>query len=161
MEGVFHLFSKRGLSSSRSMALYARLGERCDRDISIINKILKRRNIEHERFDLKSSSYEVEDDKTIVEGKIPFKGKDYDYYADFVVTKYDGLSSLDVLLTFGTKGSDIHTGENYDRKLAQVRYTYLDGNVLISRICDEDDLEKVEEQRRKDVQQLVLKNKKS
>ena len=62
-------------------------------------------------------------------------------------------------VTFGKKGSDVHTGEMFDRITGKVCFTYLDGKVLITYTKDEAAIQKEADEKAHAVQRMVLEQK--
>ena len=80
---------------------------------------------------------------------------------DIVKEKDENLLEID--LTFGVEGFDLATGERFDRKRANVKYSYspdLLGLYSISSIKDEEYFDKQEEERKKQVAETVARQKK-
>ena len=76
-------------------------------------------------------------------------------YIKVEVTKEKDYSPLDIVLNLGTEGFDLATGERYDRQQASVSYTYDNNKVTINSIKDEEQFNKLEENRKKNINRIV------
>ncbi|MBP5679088.1 MAG: hypothetical protein J6X28_04600 [Bacilli bacterium] len=155
------MVTHRGLQSPRMYKLYTRLGNRVEKDIHLLEPIMKRQNIEYKTTP--NASIRLVNDElkkgAEIEGTIPIHTPANNEYARFKASSIDGIEGLEFELQFGIKGYDIHSGEAYDRPTGIVRYTYLDGKVAIWETEDELDLQLKEEERLKKIQEKVIKQK--
>ena len=153
---------KDALVSPRYQGVYRRLGEKCTKEMTMIEETLARRNIVEFHTpigDNKTTVFHFDKNGSRVEGVIPITTVFYDEYARFEANKVKGMQSTFFEVTFGKKGSDVHTGEMFDRVTGKVCFTYLDGKVLITYTKDEAAIQKEADEKAHAVQRMVLEQK--
>ena len=151
------MLSKKVLQSKEAKDIYSDLGKRCKKDISLLNAIIASKG--NNRYDLRNSSVERDGNTTTIKGKTELEGSDKTIA--FRASKCDDADFYDISISINKEGTDLITGEGYCRRLAKVNYLMVGDTVLISKIEDEEDLEKQEKERLESVQRLVLNNKAS
>lgn len=146
------MITKDKLKSNNSKDLYHAVGERTLRKFDYVEKeIASRRDSFRVKHD--SSILEIRDNKILYEGLLEsnLKGD----YLLMNAEKEIGDNKLFITLNRGICGFDIHTGERFDRRLAEVAYTYDGENVNITELKDEKDFDEEKESRDKSISERV------
>lgn len=142
------MYTKSELQSKKYMILYESVARRSLKDLSFVEGFLvKKRKKRNLKIDIEDKHFETNENNMHYTGKVHTDNNDK--YINIDVSKEIGNDLLNIILTIGTTGYDIHSGERYDRQFARVSYTYKD-KVNIDLIKTEDEIANEEEARLKE-----------
>ena len=153
------MYTKENLQSEEFIRLYNYVGKNSDKMLLRVEEILRKRKTKKD-LDIKlgKETFVTRDDTMHYSSNIHTNNDGR--YIKANITKTKDTRLLDISLELGIDGYDYSTGERFDRKQAQVSYSYEDGIIDIKEIKDEEYFNNLEEEKKKKVQEIVSNLKK-
>lgn len=145
------MLTRKYLESEDAKKIYKEIGNRCVKDISQLKPLLKKKG--NVRIDLPNSVIETKGSTTTISQTVQMD--DSDKVITFHASQDDKCDFYDINIDIKKAGTDLLTGEGYSRKLANVNYFFMPGVVMITKIKDEEELEKEEQERLAAVQKGI------